>query len=89
MPAARIRHGFQQVSQAVQAGLGEQAIRLLAAESREDTLACDTLHERQLLETRFDGYRYLLSREKPLSAIIHKPWYRLRLMAVLLATVTG
>src|SRR6266404_5205499 len=52
MPPARIGHRFQQLGQTMQSGFGQQALGLLFTESREDTLACDTIHERRLLERR-------------------------------------
>src|SRR5438132_7819265 len=52
MPPARIGHRFQQLGQTMQSSFAQQALGLLFTESREDTLACDTIHERRLLERR-------------------------------------
>src|SRR5438874_2479290 len=52
MPPARIGHRFQQLGQTMQSSFGKPALGLLLTESREDTLACDTIHERRLLERR-------------------------------------
>jgi hypothetical protein len=74
MRPARIGHRFEQVGKAMQGGFGQQDLGLLTTSGREDTLACDTIYGRLTLRKDLDCYRYLISREKPLSAIIHKPW---------------
>src|SRR5260370_39526590 len=73
MRPARIGHRFEQVGKAMQGGFGKPDLGLLTTSGREDTLACDTIHGRLSLRKDLDCYRYLISREKPLSAIIHKP----------------
>src|SRR5260221_13058257 len=52
MRSARVGHRFEQVGKTLQGGFAQQALGLLFAERREDTLACDTIHERRLLERR-------------------------------------
>jgi len=52
MRSARIGDRFEHVGETVQAGFAQQGLGLLMAQGRKDTLACDTLHERLLLERR-------------------------------------
>jgi hypothetical protein len=53
MGSAWIRHRFEDLSEALDGGFGQQALGLLWTEGREHTLSCDTIHGRLLLETRF------------------------------------
>src|SRR5215469_17172825 len=68
MPPARIGHRFEQLGQALESSCGKPALGLLLIEGGEDALACDPIHGRLLLETRW-GLLSLasLSWEAPLS----------------------
>src|SRR5579884_996555 len=74
MFASRIGDRIQDLVDIEQGRLLQQGATVLLAQRREDNSFCDRIHRQLLLEISGSVLSYLISWEKSLSAIIHRPW---------------